>query len=153
MTEEDESDRFLKEQMQLITETPQRGYYADIVNKTLVASWKSGRENQCCAGSFQKNAVILTQLIEQKKPKYLVIDCRNLGFEITDEEQRWYIQHNKSFWLGNKIKKVALIFKSNLSVQIGIEALIDMAMEEGIKPYPFRIFENIPDALSWVRNS
>jgi hypothetical protein len=150
---EEASDLFLKERMQLITETPQRRYYGHDATKTLLASWKAGLENECHASSFQNNALVFVQLMEQKKPLHIVFDCRNLGFEISPEEQNWYIQQTKSTWTKNNIKKVALIFKDNLSVQVGMESLMDMAREEGMAPYPFRIFDAIPDAFNWIKTS
>lgn len=152
MTEQDPSDRLLHS-LTLVGGTPQRDYYIDEPNNILVASWRMDAANVYDMEAFQNNALYLAKLIEEKKPKSVVVDCRHLGFEVSDSDQRWYVNQTRSLWEKTSMKKVAFIFKANLSVQMSMEGLRDVAAEEGVRPIENRIFESVPDAFNWVKNS
>lgn len=151
MTQEDPSDRFLKENLQLISETPERNYYQDATHKILIASWKPGSSDHYNLESFQLNALTFAKLIEEKKPRSIMVDCRFLGFEISDQDQRWYITQTRKLWDKSSIKRMAFIFRANLSVQMAMEGFKDVAQEEGVKSIEYRIFEDILEAFGWIK--
>ncbi len=151
MTQEDPSDRFLSENLILISETGERNYYQDPTQKILVASWKPGSADHYNLESFQLNALRFAQLIEEKKPRSIMVDCRYLGFEISDQDQRWYINQTRKLWDKSSIKRMAFVFRANLSVQMAMEGLKDVAQEEGVKSIEYRIFENLIEAFGWIK--
>jgi hypothetical protein len=93
----------------------------------------------------------LAKLIIEKKPKSVVVDCRHLGFELSDDDHRWYVNQTRAMWEKTGIKKLAFIFRANLAVQMAMEGLKDVAREEGVRPIDHRIFESVTDAFSWLR--
>ncbi len=151
MTQEDPSERFLKENLRLITDTPERNYYSDAADKLLVASWKPGRAEVYNLERFQYNAMALVDLIKTRRPQYIMVDCRHLGFELTYQDQVWYVNQTKALWPKSGIKKMAFVFKDNLSVQMSMEGLKDVAQEEGVKNIEYRIFECLMGAAAWLK--
>ncbi len=152
MNEEDPSDRFLRDNLKLISETPARCYYQDERSKVLVASWKRDTTENIAPQDFQQNALIFADLIARRKPAYVMVDCRHLEHEITYEQQLWYVQQTRALWLKSTVKKMAFVFKSNLAVQLGVEGLRDVAEEEGLPSFDYRIFETVEEAMNWVRS-
>jgi hypothetical protein len=59
-------------------------------------------------------------LIETRKPYLILVDCRHLEYEISYEQQTWYINQTRKLWFKSGIKKMAFVFRANLSVQSGM---------------------------------
>jgi hypothetical protein len=152
MTQEDPSDSYLNKHLLIISDTPARAYYADNSGKILVASWKPGLTANISPEDFQNTALWLAQLIETRKPTFILVDCRHLEHEITYEQKVWYIDQTRKLWLKSGIKKMAFVFKANLSVQSGMEGFKEVAQEESLPNIPFRIFENNMEAIIWLNN-
>lgn len=153
MIQEDPSDKFLKENLRLITDTPERSYLMDEANSLLVASWKAGKANVYDEDRYRSNAMTLADLIKTRRPEYIMVDCRHLGFELTYQDHIWYVNQTRAIWEKAKVKKMAFIFKDNLSVQVSMEGLREAAQEEGIKNFEHRIFESVVDAAGWLKGS
>jgi hypothetical protein len=149
MTQEDPSDLYLQT-IELLVETDKRLYLLDAKNNILVASWKWLGKDDLDMDSFQSNALILVDLLLKYNPAYVMIDCRKLGFEMTDQGHRWYVQQTKHIWAKTKPKKIAFIFKENLAAQAAMEGLKDVAIEEEAVILKYRIFESNIDALNWL---
>lgn len=152
MIQEDPSESYLDEHLIMISDTPARAYYTDSSGKMLAASWKSGCTVNISPEEFQATALSLAQLIETRKPTLILIDCRHLEYEITYEQQTWYINQTRKLWLKSAIKKMAFVFRSNLTVQSGMEGFKEVANEEQIPTIPYRIFETNNEAVCWLRN-
>lgn len=152
MTQEDPSERFLKENLNLIpiADTPERSYLMDEITSMIIASWKPGRAEIYNAERFQLNAMTLADLIKTRRPQYVMVDCRHLGFEVTYQDHLWYVNQTRALWEKSKIKKIAFVFKDNLAVQMSVEGLREVAQEEGLVTFEHRIFECNVDAANWL---
>jgi len=102
--------------------------------------------------SFQTNALKLVEYLALYQPEYVIVDCSKMGFEMSEEDNRWYVQQTKHIWAKAKPKKIAFIFKENLSAQLGMEGLRDIAIEEGVIILNYRIFESNIEAVNWLIN-
>jgi len=153
MVPEDPSERYLHQSHLLVGDTPERVYLHDKPNNVLIASWKQGRANEYDLDRFQANALQLASLISEIKPRNIMVDCRHLGFEFSEQDIRWYVQQTKNLWNTSKVKKIAFVFKSNLMVQMSMEAIKEVAQEEGIREYEYRIFECNMDAANWLKST
>jgi len=152
MTQEDPSNLYLNT-LTLIEETEERLYFHKAESSLLVASWKDISRNDLTLEKYKQNVMRLVELLEIYKPKYILVDCRKLGFEMTDADHRWYINNSKATWEKARIKKIAFVFKENLSAQAAMESLQDVALEENGPILHYRIFENNMDAASWLTGS
>jgi hypothetical protein len=153
MTQEDPSERFLKENLISIAETPERFYLIDESSNMLVASWKPGKASAFDSERYQFNALQLAELIKTRKPETLLLDCRYLVYEISYHDHLWYIQQTRALWEKAKVKRVAFVFRANLSVQVAMEELKEAAQDEGIKAIEYRIFECNVEAAGWLKGS
>ena len=153
MTQEDPSDRFLQENLTIIGDTPERTYLYDAASHLLVASWKQDTTDHHSTEKFKTNALKLLEFVATCKPKYMIVDCRHLGFELSYQDQRWYVEQTKSVWEKLKVQKIAFVFRSNLAVQMSMEGLKEVAIEEGMrKQISYRIFESNIDAANWLKS-
>src|ERR1700741_3031493 len=105
MNEQDPSDRLLHS-LTVVGDTPERDYFIDQDNNILVASWRPDAAIVYDAATFQNNALYFAKLIVDNKPKAVVVDCRHLGFEISDDDHRWYINQTRKMWEKSSIKKM-----------------------------------------------
>ncbi len=151
MTQEDPSDRFIAESLRLINETKERAYYHGENEKLLVASWKPGSPDTYDMHAFQTNAMHFAKLIEERKPRQVMVDCRHMGFEVTYQDHLWYINQTRQLWAKSTIKRMAFVFKSNLAVQMAMEELKEVAEDEGIRQFEYRIFEDVAEAAGWLK--
>lgn len=151
MIPEDPSERYLHQSHLLVGETPERLYLLDKPNHLLIASWKAGRADEYDLERFQANAMQLVSLVSEIKPRNIMVDCRHLGFEFSEQDIRWYIQQTKNLWTKSSVKRMAFVFKANLTVQMSMEAIKDVAQEEGIGGYEYRIFESNIEAANWLK--
>lgn len=149
MTQEDPSDLYLQK-IQPLVETNERYYLFDSKNNILIASWKWLGKDDLNMEAFQSNALILVDLLLKHVPQYVIVDCRKLGFEMTEQDHRWYVQQTKHVWAKTKPKKIAFVFKENLSAQMAMEGLKDIAIEEAAIMLNYRIFESNIDAVNWL---
>jgi hypothetical protein len=153
MNPDDPSERFLRNHLIPIADTPERYYLSDQFSNMIVASWKPGRAEQYDLEKFQHNAMMLADLIKERQPTSVLVDCRHLGFELSYEDHLWYVKQTRALWDKTKIKKIGFVFKSNLAVQMAMEGLKEVAQEEGVKQIEYRIFESNVDAASWLNGS
>lgn len=151
MKEKDPSDKFLQENLELISETSARCYYQDSKDKILIASWKKDRSSSLDAQVFQQNALLFADMVATRRPNYVMVDCRHLEHQLTYEQQHWYVQQTRALWVKSTVKKLAFIFEANLAVQLGMEGIQDAAQQEGIPSIEYRIFENVEEAVNWVK--
>lgn len=147
---EDPSERFLRNHLIPIADTPERYYLSDEFSNMIVASWKPGRADQYDIQKFQQNALLLADLIKERQPSSVLIDCRYLGFELSYEDHIWYVQQTRALWEKTKIKKIGFVFRSNLAVQMAMEGLTEVAQQEGVKAIEYRIFECNVEAANWL---
>jgi hypothetical protein len=150
MNPDDPSERFLRNHLIPIADTPERYYLSDEFSNMIVASWKPGRADLYDMNKFQQNAMILADLIKERQPHGVLVDCRHLGFELTYEDHIWYINQTRALWDQTKIKKIGFVFKDNLAVQMAMEELKEVAQEEGVRQIEYRIFECNVDAANWL---
>ena len=153
MTQDDPSDRFLNERFRLVTDTPERSYLLDESGKILAASWKIGKAEVYNMERFQYNAIVLADLVKSRKPEYILIDCRYMEFELSYQDHIWYVDQTREQWKKATIKKLALVFKDNLAVQMSMEGLSEVVREEGVASYEYRIFESNIEAVSWLKGT
>lgn len=150
MQQDDPSDRYIIENFIYINETTARTYYESSDGKVLIASWKPETVATFYQDNFRENAYYFAQLISARKPKLILLDCRHLSIEISYLDQLWYVSQTKHLWSKLHIKKLALIFRSNLAAQIAMEGLKDVAEEEGLRMAKARVFEDISEAMYWL---
>lgn len=152
MTAHDPGDKYLEEVFIKLNETNERNYYRSENSRILIASWKPDSPKTYCADMFQRNALHFYNLIQECKPKFILVDCRYMGFEISYQDHIWYINQTRQLWENAKITKLAFVFQSNLAVQMSMEGLRDVAEEEGLAQLNHRIFESVMEATAWLGN-
>jgi hypothetical protein len=115
----------------------------------LYSSWKPATENAAwddIRGSFED---YFLKAVEENKPRFLVVDERNMLRPYAPEEQVWIDKNSAPVVINAGVEKVAIIVSKDGFVELATES---MMQEETSKGLNTRFFDSVESAEEWLFN-
>ena len=116
----------------------------DKVNHLIVGKWKA----EPTSAEFREGLNSLISAIEHFKTGKLIIDTTYLGV-IHPDDQDWSVVEWGQRALKAGYSQTALIISSNIFTQMSVEETMNQFQEEN--PFSFAYFNNMEDAIDWIK--
>ncbi len=113
--------------------------YIEIIRSTETAKMQ---END-----YKKEAVEWLEIIQSEKPKFQLVDDRNMKFVINVKLQDWINKNLITPAVKASIRKTAFIVTNEIFSQVSIEQTLDDNKERVLQ---INYFENKKDAKDWL---
>ncbi len=120
----------------------------DADTDTVYSAWKSSTEDATWDDIKDGFVNYFLKLIKENKPKYVIVDEREMRRAFNPDEQNWLDKNSAPIVIEAGVKKVAIMISKDGFVEMATETMMQDEVSQGLNS---KFFDDIEKAKAWFK--